>query len=361
VKIEWQNAPDNFNTYYTDYNDTSPSNKDFTFKIQLLYKKQWCDQIPADNYLFCSQDGTISKSEDGCVIKTIEVPDVVTDYKPYYTEIAESLIDGYYPDTSGGFIKIQLTGPTSPIIAFGHTDYPAIYTVRIINNTLPTDASRKTNIPKEPYTPAIKSISVNYYSSENIIDTAVNTYGVSNFYHIGPFGHEALGLNDFISRSVPLLPQFQYQGALFIGLKDLHPPVQLSLLFHVAEGSSDLAVKIRPAIKWCYLSGNNWNEMLPNQILMDTTQELRNSGVILFDIPKTASPDTSIMDKGYIWLRGSVENNAGAINQLIQIQTQAAIAGFINKNNDPNHLRQPLPANSITRLAINDPPIKTSQ
>src|SRR5690606_10864901 len=99
-----------------------------------------------------------------------------------------------------------------------------------------------------------------------------------------------------------LFPQYNNEGELYIGVKDLFPPQNLSVLFQVSEGSSDPDLKT-PAIKWSYLADDKWQDFSDQNILSDSTKGLITTGVILFDIPSKASINNNILTNGYYWLR----------------------------------------------------------
>jgi hypothetical protein len=406
LTIEWQNAPVDFAVYYQDYYASKPQNTEFTCELKLRYKKDWKSLVPLEHYLFNPTDTRTKPPTDYDPAKrVIYIENIAKNLNDssYQTDIIEEEIKSYGPATVNGFIKLRLSGPVggpNSITAFGHKDYPAIYTERILNKTnqvtsetiaealkktsAPTVQSAKvteeyqtsklkesqdvqlkqvtsglnTVLPKEPYTPSIRSLFIDYGASEILLDVEnPQNSSLGKFFHIGPFGHEEFATDG--KTDLYLLPQIDFQGALYIGISKFSPPQQLSLLFQVAEGSGDLSKEKRPAIKWQYLVGNVWVDFQPVRILMDTTQELRNSGMIVFDVPKEANASHSIIDQDYHWLKASVDGNSVSINNIIQISTQAALVGFTDKGNDPGHLGQPLPAKSITKLAVNNSAIKS--
>jgi hypothetical protein len=76
----------------------------------------------------------------------------------------------------------------------------------------------------------------------------------------------------------------------------------------------------------------------------------------------TANDDNTLLPKDHYWLRVSIpENQANlylAFPQLIDIQAQALKATFVNQDNDPNHLGNPLPANTISKFVKSDSAVK---
>ena len=149
--------------------------------------------------------------------------------------------DLYDTQTQRGFLKLELTGTD-----FGHKDFQPSFTQAVIKNEDPL------NLPQEPYTPLIKSLSVNYTSAQRIefaADAGISAENtIDQFFHIEPYGISEV--KDRVD-STPVLPQFTVidtndetqdaTGHLFLGIAnlDLQQSRTLSLLFQVSEGSSN--------------------------------------------------------------------------------------------------------------------------
>ncbi|MDX2304719.1 MAG: hypothetical protein NW226_18055 [Microscillaceae bacterium] len=142
-------------------------------------------------------------------------------------------------------------------------------------------------------------------------------------------------------------------GNLYIGIENLHPPQNLSLLFQFAEGSQENDLP-SPQIHWSYLTHNEWRPMPPNNILSDTTEGFQQTGIVLLDMPKDATTRNTLMPEGLHWLAVSVDSEAevNATPMLIDVIAQAVQAGFRDQGNDPARYLDPLPADSISKLAI---------
>ena len=159
---------------------------------------------------------------------------------------------------------------------------------------------------------------------------------------------------DTRTRQYLFLPQYDNEGELYIGLQDVRPPQHLTLLFQMAAGSADPDLPSVP-VQWHYLSGNRWLPLDEGHILHDTTRGLINTGIIDFALPQV-QPSTLLPAHLY-WLRAAIWRHSASVCDTIAIHTQAVSATFIDQTNAPEHLRQPLPAGSITNLVEPRPAI----
>jgi hypothetical protein len=140
------------------------------------------------------------------------------------------------------------------------------------------------------------------------------------------------------------------EGNLYIGIENLNPPQNLSLLFQVAAGTGMDDTVDLPKVHWSYLSNNQWKPLADSRIIMDTTYGLQTTGIILFDIPERITNNNTLLTQGLHWLAATVDENSHLMPYLIKIVAQAIPATFKNQNNAPAHFQKPLPANSIARL-----------
>ncbi len=251
-------------------------------------------------------------------------------------------------------LKLKLDKPD-----FGHSDYPNLLTDAAINQL--------STAPEQPFTPEVVSVKLNYTAAQTIDFTAypVNEKlqlpafenRTAQFFHSGVFGaHELHPYLLATSGNIPLLPQFAGEGQFYLGLKDLQPPQNLSLLFQLAEGSEN-PLKDNPKVHWSYLHKNNWTAFEKTE-LSDATDNLVKSGVITFSFPKGVNNDNTLLPAGYHWIRAHVETDTDGVSQAIDIRAQAAKAVFADKNNDPDFLATPLEGGTINSLLVKDASIK---
>lgn len=380
IHFNWKNLPDDFADYYDAY--PGLRNKPFKVAISFLQDRQWLPILDEQNQpltyqLFAQQNDRESIQIDKTRLALKGNPSPI---RPNDQAIEPT----WNTNTNRGYLKMELIEPRD---AFGHAVYANLYADRLTDKlfkksaqmlqlatqpaaandkkTDPKQASSSTNnfivgddeieLPNLPYSPVIEQLSLSYSASQTLyFDKKQPNHPKNLFFHLHPFGQAPTET----AENTYLLPAYIEQGSLYIGIEKLQVPQNISLLFQLAEGSGnpDLAI---PTIQWYYLSNDQWIIFDRNDILTDTTTSLMNTGIIVFKMPAAATRNNNIMPEGCHWIKMSVNNNVLALNQIISIQAQAISAVFIDNNNDPNRLKQPLPPNSIKELAVSDTRIKS--
>lgn len=312
---------------------------------------------------------------DARAVKSIVVPDAALAPLNLGRDVDLRAIGPYRPDSRRGYIKLELNSPD-----FQHREYPRVYTTEVVRASTANPAQTP-NLPNEPYTPTIKTISLNY-RSEVTIDFAdaarARDYletGVEQFFHLGPCGYAPVVA---VSQSVidgvegynlpantlvtdRLVPQLRtndsgnrlLEGTLMIGLENMQPPQDLSLLFRVAEGTGNVDYPT-PEVVWSYLAGNQWKRFPFSGIVADATNGLLQSGIIQFSLPGDATDDNTILAPGCHWIRAEVAGSSPALPAMREILSQAGLAVFAEQDNDPERLRTPLPALTIDQAQTKD-------
>lgn len=332
-----------------------PENTDFKAKFDILKDYNWTNLLSATSNKEIFNDTNIS------LLKYFDFnangSNLSIGDKPELEKFNE-----YTINSNRGFLRLTLDQPNQ---AFGHKHYSALYTEQVIENIWSGDIT----LPVEPYTPQISEISLSYATVETIDISTTTDFDkrTTKFFHITPFGqqevHKKLTGNDLY-----LLPQFKHtykdgveqthQGEFYIGLKNLDPPENVSLLFKVAEGSANPELD-KQEIDWFYLDDNKWVPFNIDEILSDTTNGLLTTGIIKFSMPRTATNKNSIMDAGYYWIMGTVAENNDAICDIIEVYSQAGTASFKDNKNDPNFLATALPADTIAKLKVKKAEVKS--
>lgn len=363
LNMKWSDLPDDakgFRDYYKNYypQNNSRLNDKFVAEVSLLDKKSWV-QLNAKSRLFAGNDNEPLKPEN-----IIAIPNPSPSDEPLKKTIGDvkkdenlESFDIFDQKSQKGFVRLTLKD-----IDFGHKDYQLSYTkavlaaIDIAANPPVTDYSG--DLPNEPYTPVMEEFSLDYVATEHIDATGLPEEDAvkqtAGTYHVGVFGVARL---DASKKENHLCPQYNNEGELYIGIKDLNPPQNLSVLFQNSEGTSDPDL-LPPKITWSYLAGNEWVDFSSQQILSDSTKGLITTGIILFDIPSKADSKNTILPRGLHWIRASAENSTGGIPMMIDIKCQAAKVEFADSNNDPGYLRKPLPEKTISKPVKADSAIK---
>ena len=334
LELEWMDLPLlSFEDHYEAYGSVKTEN--FVVKSSILEKKKWED-LEEDIPLFNASENKVSSRRKIAVDLASHSP-----YRP--TDLVDEI---FKSETTGGFLRLELSGPESPVRAFGHGEFVGLNTSAILARS---DGDKTHLIPNAPYTPTIKSLKLSYQAEETIPFFALKDS--TKLFHLQPFGT----LQPTITHRPSLFSDYSYEGYLFLGVKDLEPPQNLSILFEIADGTADPQQDTE--LLWSYLTANGWIDFEITQILSDTTEKLQVSGIIEFEIPKDVTSQSSMMPNGKHWIRGSVSNHR-AVGQFISLHTQAVSATFVDNGNDPDHLSHPLPKERINKLALKESAIK---
>ena len=353
------------------------SQKDFDFnlvdrfyptaKIQFLQNGQWLDapftQLIQDWQTHGKKQSTVPGEVEIIWgrLATVYFPSDYQTIHPDASADPEEEYKEYSINSRNGFMRLLLTTD------FQYQEYQEAlidYLIRKANNTLATGEE----LPKEPYTPKIRSIYLSYTAEieYNLSSNNATQFEQRNsrFFHIYPFGQAEQHAFLSGSSSVFLFPQFAHEhrndqgvlirtqsiGEFYIGIKDIYPPQVLTLLFQLAEGTADpLQLKPESHVSWSYLSKNSWITF--NKLdISDQTNQLVQSGIITFSVPENSTNTDSLLPTGVHWIRASIAQSAEAVCKIITVTAQAAVVTFDDQGNAPDFLLTPLPANTISKL-----------
>ncbi len=238
---------------------------------------------------------------------------------------------------------------------FGHELYPLV--LNKVALAAPGDTTYGFTV-YPPYTPQIKTISLDYTASAEVDLTKPSSKQQDcRIIQLHPFGYIDFQDTEGFLNSDYLLPNHQIQSAVFIGIRDVQPAQNLSLLFQLIPGSANVELA-RPRISWSYLDADRWINFSNTQLLTDSTHGLLDSGIVRLNLPAVNTDQNHLLPGDLYWLRASVTNNVAAIPDLLDIKTQAVLATFKDQDNAADHLSRPLQAESITDLVNSDPAIQ---
>lgn len=356
LNIEWKDVPDSkLEDYYTNLLSIT-DNESFKVSADVLVDNEW-ESVSKSESLFIKDAAQSAKSI------VLSFKSTGTQKIEYYADLIDGELTEYIAALQRGFLRLVLKEPAG---AFGHKDYRDKYTKAIIKYAKSATDENKNAIPNEPYTAYVNNFWVDYDATEEIDVKASSSYKTdeSKFYHIYPFGIKEVRTSS--SSNVDLLPQFEFsnsakkyesEGELYIGIKNLDPPQNLSLLFQLAEGSADPEAP-EQVVYWSYLYDNEWVEFEDTDIISDTTSGLVKSGIIKFSVPSDATSDNIILPGGYHWIRATVDDKSNAVCDTLEVIAQAVKATYKNESNDPDFLANVLSAKTITKLSVKDSSVK---
>lgn len=401
VNIEWSKLPTLFDSYYSEYSPTvSPAItlENVVATVELLEGRKWKKlrhkigngtyenvslKLFKSNSLLDGVNTTWSNNADGAVtydFDVIQYDEGGSSAKFERDVDMESFVD-YNVSINRGFMRLTLGNRD-----LGHSVFNRLYTDRVIALSKWEQNSQdpKPVLPNEPYTPEIKGISIDYSTSEKLVlggaDTAlILDYEdrVEQFFHLHPFGMEEVHPETYFpsfdseDQSIYFMPQFDGVGALFMGIEglDLNDSNSLSLLVRIAEGTASPDLPQALKLDWSYLRGNRWVGLTEFQIPTDSTFNFRETGIISFLVPTDADTEHTILPSGKVWLRAHPSNDedanngyqtfSGEVAKTIGLHAQAARATFNNNGNDPQHLAEPLVAETISKLKVKKAEVKS--
>ncbi len=263
---------------------------------------------------------------------------------PFVDEPDFSPNEFYNTASRHGFVRLKLTHD------FGQNAYQTALIQFLRNNT----DSTATPPGPVPVGPTMNEFWMDYSASQSIALNSTNTDAFNGrkarFFHLAPFGQAEQHPSLSASNDVHLLPQFNFQSELYVGLASLKPPQNLSLLFQVVDGTADpLTKKPDQHIHWSYLRNNEWIKFEASDI-EDHTGGLLNSGIVTFSMPRDASNINTLLPADKHWLRIAVRDKSDAVCRLVRVAAQALEATFINQDNDPAFPAKVLSPDTITKL-----------
>jgi len=318
IRLEWAELPtatNGFEAHYQGY-ETAYGNSLFKASFSALANGRWMPADPEARTAFSLFD-TAPEGNRIAPTKLVDIPQL--DYaRPVDAHLA---VSDYRYDLSArnGFFRISLTGPDS---AFGHGLYP-----QLLTRVLSANAKRKKQqpIPNPPYTPTLNGISLAYTASVTIrpgMPADQDDESADRIFHMHPFGVETL-FPSAVEKPGPLMPVYDYEGNLFIGLSGRNVSGPMSLLFNLAQDRVPATISEVSSIVWFYLSANRWVKLSADQVLADSTHGFLSPGKISLDVPADITRGNSVMPAEYFWLRASIEWGAINFSSCYSLQTNA--------------------------------------
>lgn len=360
INLEWMNVPAaNLANHYRNYPDPNSSKAppDPIITANSSFQADFC-LVDHHQELSLKNNAIFDKSDaaKSVAIKLDVLASVSTDKSAYVYGPELGNLDQQNPSAWPRFWRMELSAPD-----FQHGNYAAVSAAMSV--TLASDIANSlkpepkvTIVPANyrvnpPYTPKLKSFGVDYHSSLEIVLTAADTqainYGKSEerLHYYQAFGTAEIQ-PDIKTGEYHFLPSYDYEGELYIGLENVVAPQVVSLLFQMAEGSANPDLSPQ-AVEWSYLSGNQWLSLHDGHILSDTSIGLIQSGIIKFQLSEAEA--NTLLPADLYWLRAAVKQDAASLCDTIAILAQAVSATWIDRNNAPDHLSSPLPAETIRK------------
>lgn len=371
IRISWLGAPDDLATRYAGYADAAQMNNGVS--ASLSYQDRGgrnnpvtvsvMDRVPAGMTKLnpnSPQQRTLQENKTDWRLSAFFSAGSLMS-RLLGRRMAMTHLGGYRhdsipnPPARDGYITIAL------IEDFLHSNYRKESVQHVLNHD--------TTVLNEPYTPKAQSISLYYKARSDKVNIDTNSQDdFANpdlqFFHIGCFGqrreHAYLRQKyDYVpDKSITLLPDYADEGELLIGVSGVNAGDSLSMLLQVAEDSADPDLPPMP-ITWSVLCDNYWRKLTPQELVLDTSDNLRTSGIVYAVLPQETSTENSWMPTGRVWLRAGIAANSAAACQLLRVAANAIEVCLADQGNDPAHLSNALAAGTIAKLKTPRAEVKT--
>ncbi|MGI2299007.1 baseplate J/gp47 family protein [Candidatus Cardinium hertigii] len=331
IHIKWDSLPTiegGFKSYYDAY-PIKVNNDDFKVTISYLNHQHWNpsyvqnrQRVPLFQIVKTSKGS--ERLDDLRTISEIDLAAL------RITKTNTPLdVSVYGPKTAAGFLKLQLYTSEQ---AFGHAIYPNLMSSVLVKN-VQKKKEEDAIILNQPYTPRIKAITVDYEAEESIVLTSPpgeeEEKYLNSFFRIASFGYLKVFPSNLVA-PVTLLPLIPEQFIAF-GIEDLNG-TNLSMHIAIRENSADQET---PRPKWFYLYDNTW-EPFEEAIVVDGTNGLSKSGIMIFDLsklPSDLSKNNTCMKPGLTWFKAQFMNDVGVLPTIVGVYIQAApVSRFMDKN-----------------------------
>jgi len=357
LNIDWFDLPETAGQFNQKYEVYERRYDEFKVQIGNLNDGQF---VMEDNSrpLFMTKEiiGSDKLSDEGLFTKyTLDSGDLKS--LGFNSSESMEIADQFSTNANAGFLKFVLDEPED---GFGQQKYQEILAkqmlknARLINKAFVEDEnedSPELGFPEMPLIPMVSNIHINYKASD-VIELTQDAVNFQEINHIHPFGYEKIYPNIKYRDRLPyLLPQYEEDGYLLLGLKNCKKAEIISLLFQMTPVYyQDRDQYILPIIRWQYLTyNNNWKLLQGENILRDETDSFTKSGVIQIKIPSDISTMSQIMEPNKFWLRVSATGDIQLLNHTLAIYPNATLTRWVDQS-DPSGLNTPFPPESIIAL-----------
>lgn len=357
IRLEWLDLPKEpggFSTYYSGY-DTAVNNDSFLIRMSALSDGKFIPK-PENQQKFKLFE--TEEIEEGLeqLEETTEIGEI--DMKKLEFSNNMQLAEEENQDImfKGGAVRITLNAPPE---AFGHQIFPQIFPEIALHNS--KRFTKTLPIPNQPFIPNVKSISIDYTleQTEVLKGDSMDSDSANKMVliHQYPFGFDEIYPKNN-RRTYPFMPQFEYPNNLYIGLKDIKPGHELSLLFKLEEKNFHHTLHSSSPVTWSYLYQKTWIPLKSKDILHDTTNNFINTGIIRIKIPYAINKDNTILNPDLFWLRASTQVKTDIKSRVIAIYPHAATAIQALEPGNEKTIDFNLPSNSIKGFVRKMPEIQ---
>ena len=256
-------------------------------------------------------------------------------------------------------------------LSYDTDDYSLQSHLKEISNAINLTKFSGTTINTKP-TPVPKEVILNDFSLDYIATEEIDFKSKRNdleannnlFFQLAPFGYAEV-FNDGITlkagkegtEKFTLLADINNNGELFIGFENAIEDSVVTVLFEVAEGSSD-PLKENARVNWYYLSDNAWIKYDDKRVA-DGTKNFSQSGIVSLPFPSAITNQNTLLETGLHWIKATVVENIDAVCKMILIQAQAGSVELVQDETRQIEFRKIIPAGTISKLVEGKAAVKT--
>ena len=358
IHLEWINLPDSFNStsgHYKGYRDIhgaviDVADEDFEVDLKVFENRMLGTVASAKLFSPGTETGRQATPARLNTVSSLSykfAPAADSDF-----DAGSALSEAGDPFEWGRYYKLELSG--------AHSTFLQDTYLAAMQNLA---AGEKIN---QPYNPQVRQVSVDYACTGEVDFTEDNpSSGLINVMQIHPFGQVDLEktnvLSDRFGKPIGyhLLPQYNENGQLYIGIQDLEDKQEVALLVQMAAGTENSDLE-PPRVNWHYLSNDNWREFRDDEILSDGTSGMLDTGIIRCHPPSTldaaaehprATASNYLLPNGLHWLQAQVSDNTPAFPKALAVYTQAAGATRLVRSPGAEHAYDIAPAHTVTKPA----------
>jgi hypothetical protein len=354
LNMVWLNMPPNFTNHYSHYKEA--------IEAQKKEEEANSGYFLGHTYFFSQE------KNEGLVLLPIILANTQTDtmrdeyellVTSPYTSNPSSLpmfkaqqpvisVDADKTNTKGGEIEVRLNQ------SLYHDLYNDIY-VSIITSNIWTGVKPE-DLPNEPYTPLLDSLSLNYKAKASITLSDTETSGDNiTMFHAGPFGTKQVAARSGFFTIVS-------SGQFFVGMSGCKARDNVSILFQVAEGTENpenSSFLPDEKISWSVLTNaDQWVKLDETAILGNSTNNFLKPGIVKISLPESTGLNHYVMDDNLVWIKAELSKPADSVANIVGVHTQAVPAIFFNHKNSLEHLQKGLPEATIKQLTKRKSKIK---
>ncbi|MFD2563161.1 baseplate J/gp47 family protein [Aquimarina rubra] len=349
IHPEWLNQPNDFALHYENYwkvaqNTLTPEENDIKIKSNLDFTT---DVYLYHNFNELPVKEAVPLFPEETQIQINNIPALLQQTRPgyeYQNMVLEDIDQREVTDWQRYF-KLELNG-----VDFQH----GLYSDLIIKQAITTiDEIKQLQLPK-PYQPKLKSLKISYRAETDMILEDGSYSDNQKVFHIHPFGYH----EQQVDQPISFLPEYKDNGSLLLGISNCRPPQIITILFQLAEGTSNADIN-KPEVLWSYLKDNQWVPVDPTTIISDTTNGLLNSGIVRIRVPEDATTGGTLLSNQLHWFKIDVANDIEGIADTIAIKTQAIQVRLASEQVAASHFATPLREESITETQEFIPQIKS--